>query len=76
MSSDCFSAKSVVQVKNLKKKCEEKIAELEEWDALPQRANKNIFFFFLTHATDFAEKERLLLANEIHYKFNWKRCSL
>ena len=68
--------KSVVQVKNLKKKVKRKIAELEEWDALPLRANKNIFFFFLTHATDFAEKERLLLANEIHYKFNWKRCSL
>lgn len=66
--------KSVVQVKNLKKKVKRKIAELEEWDALPQRANKNIFF--LTHATDFAEKERLLLANEIHYKFNWKGCSL
>ena len=45
MSSDCFSAKSVVQVKNLKKKVKRKIAELKEWDALPQRANKNIFFF-------------------------------
>lgn len=38
--------KSVVQVKNLKKKVKRKIAELEEWDALPLRANKNIFFFF------------------------------